>query len=130
MMKPTREAGQDRQFGYYSGGSLENVITDAVSHPRRRRVLAHLLEQRRPVLLEDLAAEVAEMEYDSPTEEETEEVLTSLYHFHIPKLAAANIVEHEGEGKWSSVEIVGDAMPLRVSLEATLDEKITEYYTT
>ncbi|WP_224333797.1 DUF7344 domain-containing protein [Haloprofundus halobius] len=130
MMKPTRNTAADRAFGYLSGGSLENIVADAVRHPRRRRVLAHLIEQQRPVLLEDLAAVVARREYDSPSDEEIEGVLTSLYHQHLPKLAAANVVEYGGEGDWISVELTEDATPLQVSLEASLGEEVNEYYTT
>ncbi|QCJ45863.1 DUF7344 domain-containing protein [Haloprofundus halophilus] len=130
MMKPSQDATPDRAFEYLSGGSLETLVADAVGHPRRRAVLAHLTEQQRPVLLEDLAAAVARREYDSPSDEDVKEVLTTLYHQHLPKLAAADIVEYDGEGDWISVELTEEATPLKASLEASLGENVTEYYTT
>ncbi len=130
MMKPPQNATPDRAFEYHSGGSLETLVAETVGHPRRRIVLAHLIEQQRPVLLDDLAVVVARREYDSPSDEDVEEVLTTLYHQHLPKLAAAHIVEYDGEGDWISVELTKEATPLRASLEASLNEDVTEYYTT
>ncbi|WP_155120586.1 DUF7344 domain-containing protein [Haloprofundus marisrubri] len=130
MMEPSENAASNQSAEPLADGSLEHVVTGAVGHPRRRAVLAYLTEQRRPVLLEDLAVAVARREYDSPSSEDIEEVLTALYHRHLPKLATADIVDYEGEGDWISVELTGEDTPLKASLEASLGEDVNEYYTT
>lgn len=78
-----------------------DMIFDQLSHPRRRCALACLLEKRGRISLADLAEEVAIREQEVPiteiSAEEVREVETTLYHWHIPKLAEAGVVEYDLE---------------------------------
>lgn len=69
----------------------------ALSDPRRRYVLHILAEAEESLTLLDLAREIVRMERDDADdvdEEETEQVLITLYHIHVPKLADAGFVRY------------------------------------
>lgn len=74
---------------------LDHVF-EALAHPRRRYVLYTLCEGDRQSLW-DLSRQVAAWEHDVPAETVTAEavqgVYVSLYHNHVPKLAADDIVD-------------------------------------
>ncbi len=77
---------------------LDGVFT-ALSHARRRYLLYLLVNGRGEEMASSLAAGVASLERDKPVEEvsddERSEVLTALYHFHLPKLADLDLIEYE-----------------------------------
>lgn len=78
-----------------------DITFDLLSNRRRRCTLVCLLEQQETIPLADLAEAVAIREQGTPitefSAEEIQEVETSLYHWHIPKLADAGVVEYEPE---------------------------------
>ena len=71
-------------------------VFDALAHPRRRYLLYTLYESQEWTLWE-LARKVAAWEYDvsdgEPTADRVEPVYLSLYHNHVPKLAADGVVD-------------------------------------
>lgn len=61
---------------------------------RRRHAIEILAEERSAIGREDLAAEIAERESDAnPDDEFTRDVLISLHHIHLPKMAAAGVID-------------------------------------
>lgn len=77
---------------------LDGVFT-ALSNARRRYLLYLLVNGRGEEMTSSLAAGVASLERDKPVEEvsddEQSEVLTALYHTHLPKLADLDLIEYE-----------------------------------
>lgn len=65
----------------------------------RRRVLLDCLAEHGPLVLPDLADEVARAEHDAPLpripEDEVLRVYLSLWHSHVPKLSDAAVVSYE-----------------------------------
>lgn len=80
--------------------SLETML-DLLSNEHRRHVLDCLDEHESPIALADLADEVAVRVNDVPiTEtaaEEVKQIYIRLYHNHIPKLEAADVVAYNQE---------------------------------
>ena len=81
-----------------SGSSTEfNAVLDLCQHEHRRIVLAALAD-RRSVPTDDLTAAIVEREYRAPPVEVGDETVarieSSLYHVHLPKLAAAGFIEY------------------------------------
>ncbi|TYL39605.1 hypothetical protein CV102_04760 [Natronococcus pandeyae] len=78
-----------------------STIFGAFAHHRRRYALRGLRMHENPMSVADLADEVAIRENESPVTEipaeEVKRVSLSLYHTHIPKLAAANLVQYDRE---------------------------------
>ncbi len=74
-------------------------IFSLLSNKRRRFILRHLKKEKQPVDLSQVVEEVAAWESDKPVEELTEDerkrVYVSLYQTHIPKLAAAGLINYE-----------------------------------
>lgn len=77
------------------------AIHSCLSRKRRRHVLYCLKNRDRPQALADLAEYVAGQESDTERRETDKEVVKnvyfSLYHCHIPKLEAGNLVEYNQE---------------------------------
>lgn len=72
-----------------------NRVYEALADRRRRYVLHCLNTSRTPMALADLADAIVRWETDTaPTEVQTERerIYTSLYHWHLPKLADTNLV--------------------------------------
>lgn len=81
-------------------GELDlDAVFDALSDQRRRHVISCLLADGRAMALSDLARIVAEREADGADRqidfETVRGIETSLYHVHVPKLAAAGVVEYD-----------------------------------
>lgn len=84
-----------------SDRSLDSVF-DCLSHPRRRRVVEHMRESGRTGFTLDGLVEALGG---------GDELRVELYHVHLPKLAAAGIVEREdGTVRFRGVSPVLDAM--------------------
>lgn len=66
-----------------------------LTHRRRRRVLAVLRDAEEPSTLEEVAAELARRSRGDPGREHLERVRLSLHHWHLPKLAAAGVVDYD-----------------------------------
>ena len=86
------------RVGSDGGESYLDRILRALSHPRRRLLLYYLREND-PVDIEDAAAQIAAWERgetpDDVPEEAKGNVLTSLYHGHVPKLTKRGIVDYD-----------------------------------
>lgn len=76
-------------------------IFDVFAHHRRRYVLRELQRHANPMELADLADEVAVRENETPITDvpadEVKRIYMSLYHTHIPKLEAADLVRYDQE---------------------------------
>lgn len=77
-------------------------VTDAfglLGHRYRRYAVRTLDEHQRELALADLADETARREHDDDlsaiASEDVREVYLSLYHTHVPKLAAGNVVTYD-----------------------------------
>lgn len=74
-------------------------VYEILAHPRRRYVVAALGEDGADLSLDELSRYVASREYetladDLPTQT-LEQVSTSLYHAHLPKLTGTGVVEYD-----------------------------------
>lgn len=78
-----------------------DTVFEALSHRRRRYVLACLAEDEAPTPLTALAEEVASRENEAPVSEIShEEILErriSLEHRHLPKLADVGLISYDRE---------------------------------
>ena len=85
-------------IGFDADTSFDAVF-ESLAHRRRRYLLRCLCEFDDPMTLADLADEIASRENDAPiTElsgEEVKRIYTSLYHTHVPKLAAVDLVRYD-----------------------------------
>jgi DNA-binding transcriptional ArsR family regulator len=73
----------------------EERVFDALSHPRRRRILSTLRDSRGPRSLEDLGRSLVE----SGAFGDAEDAVVSLHHVHLPRLAEADLVEWDAESE-------------------------------
>lgn len=78
-----------------------DAVLDLCQNQHRRIVLGTLAEEQRPLTLNDLTTVVLKYNHRTPITEASEEVLTkirlSLYHSHLPKLAADGLVTFDPE---------------------------------
>lgn len=75
-------------------------VYEALAQPRRRYVCyAALVEgvTALPALANQVAARVYDVDASEVTDVQRERVYISLYHVHVPKLAAASVVEFDEE---------------------------------
>ena len=74
-------------------------VFEALDHPRRRYLLYTLVNGGNEETLPRLAAKIAAWEQNTDVSEVTDEkqqkVRVSLYHSHIPKLAALEIIDYQ-----------------------------------
>jgi len=81
----------------------ETEFHDALANERRRRALTALREADEPLLLTDLARDVAQRETSDgtgrPADETVQRCRISLYHSHLPKLAAAGLLTFDADEK-------------------------------
>lgn len=77
-------------------------VLDLCRHQHRRIVLGTLLEEGRPLTLDDLTEAVLRHNHQMPITEAPEDVITeiglTLHHLHLPKLAAEGLVDYDPEG--------------------------------
>lgn len=105
-------------------------LFDLLADERRRYALSCLWEHDGAMTMSDLAEDVAALETEeSRTAIEAEmvqTVATSLYHSHVPKLAAAGVVEYDRDREMvaasNSDESVERVISLMDSLGGTGDE--------
>jgi type IV secretory pathway VirB4 component len=87
----------------------------SVAHKRRRAVLYTIARRSVPIDLHTIAREVAIQEQPDNAEpvtvELTEEVRTSLYHTHLPKLAELGLIEFDPE-EMAVESIAGTVKPV------------------
>jgi hypothetical protein len=76
-------------------------VFEALDHPRRRYLLYTLVNGGNEETLSRLAAKIASWEQgidaSEVTDEKQQKVHVSLYHCHIPRLAALEIVDYQEE---------------------------------
>ena len=101
-------------------------VYDALSHPRRRYV-CHLLSEDDRWSVAELAGRIAAWEAGVPgdaiAEYRRERVAVSLYHSHLPKLAADDVVDFDDAT--GTVTAAGNADPVLAALDgiaARLDD--------
>ena len=78
-----------------------DAVFDVLADRRRRYLLDHLRTSETPVALAEVAGTVAARERGTPEAdvptEAVDRVHLALYHSHVPKLAAAAVVEYDRE---------------------------------
>lgn len=119
-------AGDDARAGTDADGrpSLERV-EELLTDRRRREALRCLYARPNPVPLPDLADRLTRREYDDPVEDRLDErlhIYMSLYHDHVPVLAAAGLVTYSQAT--DAVELTGLGTEPRVerAVRAALDD--------
>lgn len=99
-------------------------IFSLLGNGRRRFILRYLKKEDQPVALSQVVEEVAAWESDKPVEElsenERKRVYVSLYQTHIPKLAAADLINYEDDER--TVELADGA----TQIEPYIDDESTE----
>jgi hypothetical protein len=108
-----------------------DVTFDLLSNPRRRYILSYLHRVDGPVTLQDLAAEVAAWETDTPVDDlsrqERKRVYVSIYQTHVPKLDDAGVVEWDEDA--GTVELAARGRDLSTYLARDADRREwTRYY--
>lgn len=99
-------------------------IYQLLSARRRRYVLYCLYRSENPVQLSDLADQVTEWEYETPSlPEDRSHVYTTLYHTHIPKLSVTSVISYSQDAE--VVELGANAYQLRPYLEETAENDLT-----
>jgi len=87
-------------------------VYGALANDRRRMMLSILTDRTTAVDVATLSRTVAAreigMQVDHVDEEIVEQVRTSMYHVHLPKLANAGIIQHDEEQQ--TVELVHDGI--------------------
>lgn len=98
-------------------------VYEILAHPRRRHVVAALHEGDSQWSLDELSRYVAEREYDvlgtGVPEETVEQVSTSLYHAHLPKLTETGVVAYDSEQR--QVAATPNTRRVRTVLQAVED---------
>lgn len=107
------------------GPSIEfDTVLELCRHERRRTIIEALVEQQRPIPMNDLAEMVVEREHHSPVTEVADEAVTrieiSLHHVHLPKVEAAGVVEYDS--KAGLVEPTAQFDKAETHLSAILDD--------
>jgi hypothetical protein len=105
--------------------ALRDQAFETLSNPRRREALRYLRRQGtdEPVLLRDLAEQIAAWENDIPLVEVTykqrKRVYTSLYQSHLPRLHKYGFVEYDADR--GTIELTALAENLDIYLEIVPD---------
>ena len=100
-------------------------VYEALDHPRRRCVCSLLLEDDE-WRLSELARSVAALEdgvpADAVSESSRERVYVSLYHSHVPKLAACGVVSFDADAKTlSTSEHADQVLAALDAMDASVD---------
>lgn len=78
--------------------SLDELF-DLLRDDRRRTVLSVLDGRDSPIDVSTLARAVADSRHDDPSDEAIEDVRVTLHHVHLPKLAAASLVDYDRDAR-------------------------------
>lgn len=103
-------------------------LFSVLANRHRRNVLRHLKRSETPVTLADLTDELIHPKTESsPTaiQEERERLRLSLYHCHLPKLEASNLVSFDANEKLIHLSEYADELPLDV-VRMGLDEEVRD----
>lgn len=71
-----------------------DALYDCLAHRYRRWALAVLDQRERAVTVRELAGEI-ELRDDGDWDDSADQIRTSLYHVHVPKLSEANLVRYD-----------------------------------
>lgn len=98
--QPASSTSEPFRFGEGHEALLDlDSVFSALAHPRRRYLFYSVVNDRSTDTLPELARKLAAFEQDKPLDEVTEDerrrVHVSLYHSHIPALAAHGILEYD-----------------------------------
>lgn len=78
-----------------------DAVLEVCQHQHRRTVLGALAESQHPLTLEDLTETILEEDHQTTPTEASDDVLAeirlSLYHSHLPKLAAEGLIHFDQE---------------------------------
>lgn len=101
-------SSEDHGTGRADGGGLsENERHRLLAASERRAVLDVLADRQEPIDLTTLASAVADR-VDAPTASSERAVKATLHHCHLPKLAAAGVVEYDTD---AAVVASGASLP-------------------
>lgn len=102
-------------------------ITDLFAARRRRYTLYCLYLYANPLHLSDVAGQIVEWDHEASAAEALDErlaIYTSLYHVHVPKLAAADVVAYDRSDEL--IELGPDAEHVRPYLEQAAEIDLDE----
>lgn len=105
-----------------------NELFSVLANRHRRNVLRYLKRSETPVTLADLADELIHQKTESsPTaiQKERERLQLSLYHCHLPKLEASNLVSFDANEKLVHLSEYADELPLD-AVRMGLDEEVRD----
>lgn len=92
-----------------------DIVVEVLSDQRRRSTLACLKKYDTSLALADLAEEVAIREYDATITEiaagDVKRVYMSLYHQHIPKMTALDVVQYDQESDVVALNETSEHLP-------------------
>ena len=98
-------------------------VLQLLGNPRRRYLLHRLTQGTHPFELRALARSIAAWENDVPPKavsaDHVERVYISLYHKHVPKLEAAELINYDEQSEM--VSFVSTISQLEVVIEAVSD---------
>ena len=84
---------------------VRQAIIDLLRHPHRRFLLSHLNGQSGPLTTRQLAQVVVDWETaggaETPEGTTVEQVAVQLHHEHLPRLAAAGVIDYD----WERLEV-------------------------
>lgn len=84
-----------------SGTPSLNVQLELLSDSERRRVIAILSDSELPLTLRDIATELVTHGYDTSLvgvpSEDVQNAFARLHHVHLPKLAAAGVLDYDAD---------------------------------
>ncbi|MFB6165794.1 MAG: hypothetical protein ABEJ31_11600 [Haloarculaceae archaeon] len=98
-----------------SDGASPAELFRVLAHEWRRRTLASLRDSEGTMQVTELAAAVTDAA-DGATPARREEVATSLYHVHLPKLIDAGLVEWADPGSRDAVVATAEGRSLPTEL--------------
>jgi hypothetical protein len=99
---PTEESAAERDLDLDVSGVVLDLqpVFEVIAHPRRR-YLVYTLSEETEWSLDDLATKLAAWETDTSEENiatlTRQELYTSLYHSHIPKLVDLDVIEFDAD---------------------------------
>lgn len=103
----------------------QDLVFDLLSNRRRRFVLHYLIQENRPVSIQELSRQLAMWEFEAPAEELTDQqekrIYVALYQTHLPKLEDAGVVDYDSDT--GLVEISSQATQLQSYLDEPTEEE-------
>jgi hypothetical protein len=106
----------------------QDALFDALSSRRSRYILHDLRSEDTPVTLEDLVDTVAAWETDKSidlvSDEHRRNVLMSLQHTQLPKLAMAGLVQYDDERKFVDAGIHSEQADAYLDIAVARDDAV------